>query len=84
MLLSLMCADECGVVWPYLLESGDTDGIVAPETVAAIRAEYLEDVVAERRLRRLQATTSEANCCISLGLLAWLLCFVIIILVLTI
>jgi hypothetical protein len=48
MLLSLMCADECGVVWPYLLESGDNDGIVAPDNVA----EYL-DVVAERR-RRLQ------------------------------
>jgi Ran GTPase-activating protein (RanGAP) involved in mRNA processing and transport len=28
MLLSLMggCADECSVVWPYLLESDDTDG----------------------------------------------------------
>jgi hypothetical protein len=26
MLLSLMCADECGVVWPYLLGSGNTDG----------------------------------------------------------
>jgi hypothetical protein len=31
MLLSLMCADECGVVWPYLLECVDKDvGIVAP------------------------------------------------------
>jgi hypothetical protein len=52
MLLSLMCADECGVVWPYLLESGDTDGKVVPENVELIRAE-LTGVVAERR-RRLQ------------------------------
>jgi hypothetical protein len=52
MLLSLMCADECGVVWPYLLGRGNTDGIVAPDTVETIRAEFLV-VVAERR-RRLQ------------------------------
>jgi hypothetical protein len=59
MLLSLMCADECGVVWPYLLKSGDTDGVVAPVNVAAIRAEF-KNVVVERR-RRLQATTPEAK-----------------------
>jgi hypothetical protein len=57
MLLSLMggCADECSIVWPYLLESGDEDGVVAPDNIEAVRAEYLSDVVAERR-RRLQAT----------------------------
>jgi hypothetical protein len=33
MLLSLMCADECGVVWPYLLKRGDTDGTVVPDNV---------------------------------------------------
>jgi Ran GTPase-activating protein (RanGAP) involved in mRNA processing and transport len=53
MLLSLMCADECGVVWPYLLGCGSTDGIVAPAEVETIRAEFENDVVAERR-RRLQ------------------------------
>jgi hypothetical protein len=46
-----MCADECGVVWPYLLGRGDTDGIVAPDNVESIRAEFLDDVVAERRRR---------------------------------
>jgi Ran GTPase-activating protein (RanGAP) involved in mRNA processing and transport len=54
MLLSLMCADECGVVWPYLLGSGNTDGVVAPDNVESIRAEFSE-VVAERR-RRSQAS----------------------------
>jgi Ran GTPase-activating protein (RanGAP) involved in mRNA processing and transport len=53
MLLSLMCADECGVVWPYLLKSGDTDSKVAPDNVDAIRTEF-EGVLAERRNRRLQ------------------------------
>jgi hypothetical protein len=52
MLLSLMCADKCGVVWPYLLERGDKDvGIVAPADVETIRAEFFSDVVAERRCR---------------------------------
>jgi hypothetical protein len=53
MLLSLMCTDECGVVWPYLLGNGSTEGIVAPADVETIRAEFMSDVVAERR-RRLQ------------------------------
>jgi hypothetical protein len=55
LLLSLMCADECSVVWPYLLGIGSTDGIVAPADVESIRAEFENDVVAERR-RRLQGT----------------------------
>jgi hypothetical protein len=54
MLLSLMCADECGVVWPYLLGSGNTNGIIAPDNADAVRTEFA-GVVAERR-RRLQAT----------------------------
>jgi hypothetical protein len=48
MLLSLICTDECGVVWPYLLERGDTDGVAAPDNLESIRAEF-EGVVAERR-----------------------------------
>jgi hypothetical protein len=45
-----MCADECGVVWPYLLESGESDaGKVVPDNIVeAVRAELL-GVVAERR-----------------------------------
>jgi Ran GTPase-activating protein (RanGAP) involved in mRNA processing and transport len=50
MLLSLMCADECGVVWPYLLGSGNTDGTVVPDNVDSIRAEFAT-VVEERRRR---------------------------------
>jgi methyl-accepting chemotaxis protein len=50
MLLSLMCADECSVVWPYLLKSGDTDGEVAPSNLEMIRAEFAA-VVEERRRR---------------------------------
>jgi hypothetical protein len=52
MLLSLMCADECSVLWPYLLESGDTDGIDAPENLETIRAEFAA-VVEERRRHEL-------------------------------
>jgi hypothetical protein len=60
MLLSLMCADECGVVWPYLLESDELkDGIVASDNVEALRTE-LQGVVAERR-RRLQVTVPDAK-----------------------
>jgi hypothetical protein len=51
MLLSLMCADECGVVWPYLLGIGNTDGIIAADAAETIRAEFEGDVVAERRRR---------------------------------
>jgi hypothetical protein len=50
MLLSLMCADECGVVWPYLLDKGDKDGAVAPDNIETIRTEF-GVVVAERRCR---------------------------------
>jgi hypothetical protein len=49
-----MCSDECGVVWPYLLGSGCTDGIIAVDVAESIRKEFLSDVVAERR-RRSQA-----------------------------
>jgi hypothetical protein len=61
MLLSLMCAGECGVVWPYLLETGDNGGIVAPDDAESIRAEFESDVVAERLRRRCQQDTLEAE-----------------------
>jgi hypothetical protein len=50
MLLSLMCTDECGVVWPYLLEGGDKDGCVVPDNIESVRAEFAT-VVEERRRR---------------------------------
>jgi hypothetical protein len=50
MLLSLMCADECGVVWPYLLNNNDLNIIVAPYNVKTLRDEF-RAVVEERRRR---------------------------------
>jgi hypothetical protein len=50
MLLSIMCADECGVVWPYLLDSDDTNVGVVPSDVETLRAEFVA-VVEERRRR---------------------------------
>jgi hypothetical protein len=50
MLLSLMCSDECGVVWPYLLEADNRDVGVSSDNVAALRAEFAA-VVEERRRR---------------------------------
>jgi hypothetical protein len=50
MLLSLMCADECGVVWPYLLEGDDLNVTAAPDNVETVRAEFAA-VVEERRRR---------------------------------
>jgi hypothetical protein len=41
-LLSVMCADERGVVWPYLLERGDTDGIVTADAAELIRLSSLK------------------------------------------
>jgi hypothetical protein len=48
MLLSVMCADECGVVWPYLLDGDDLGFIKAPGNVEALRADFAA-VVEERR-----------------------------------
>jgi hypothetical protein len=53
MLLSLMCADECGVVWPYLLDGDDMDvGVSSDINVETLRAEFAA-VVEERRRRAL-------------------------------
>jgi hypothetical protein len=51
MLLSLMCADECSVVWPYVLESDDTAGMQASDDIATLRAAFAA-IVDERRRRR--------------------------------
>jgi hypothetical protein len=50
MLLSVLCADECGVLWPY----GDdkTCGIKAPAHIETLRGEF-PAVVEERRRREL-------------------------------
>jgi hypothetical protein len=61
MLSSVLCADECGVVWPYLLDSDDTDGIVARNDTAAhndidaLRVVFA--TVVEERRRRVAAET---------------------------
>jgi hypothetical protein len=52
MLLSVMCADECGVVWPYLLEHRNIiDGVAVPDDIDALRATFAA-IVAKRRRRR--------------------------------
>jgi hypothetical protein len=50
MLLLVMCADWCRVVWPYVLTKRDINDMAAPDNVETLLAEYLE-VVAERRRR---------------------------------
>jgi hypothetical protein len=52
MLLSVMCADECGVVWPYLLERCNiTDGVAPPDDINALRATFAS-IVAARQLQQ--------------------------------
>jgi hypothetical protein len=55
MLLSLMCDDSCGAVSSYLFESGDTNGIVAPNNIEKIRAEF-----ADVKVRRLKMSAKAA------------------------
>jgi hypothetical protein len=50
MLLSVMCADWCGVVWPYLLDNDEMDVGVATANIETPRAEF-SAVVVERRRR---------------------------------
>jgi hypothetical protein len=52
MLLSVLCADECGVLWPYVLDAKDalTGVSLAAGTVETLRAEFAA-VVEERRRR---------------------------------
>jgi hypothetical protein len=54
MLLSLMCTDECGAVWPYLLDVDDANVGVATDNVETLRAEFAA-VVEERRRRAASA-----------------------------
>jgi hypothetical protein len=51
--LSVMCADWCGVVWPYLLVGDDIAdvGVAPPGNIKMRRAEFAA-VVEERRRRR--------------------------------
>jgi hypothetical protein len=57
MLLSVMCADECGVVWPYLFGRGSRRltwtrvGIAAPDDIDALRATFAS-IVAARQLQQ--------------------------------
>jgi predicted signal transduction protein with EAL and GGDEF domain len=53
MLLSVLCADECGVVWPYLLEGDNLAAVKARSVAETLRAEF--DVVVEERRRRAAA-----------------------------
>jgi Ran GTPase-activating protein (RanGAP) involved in mRNA processing and transport len=50
MLLSVLCADECGALWPYVLDDNDkfTGVSLAPDNVELLRVEFAA-VVEERR-----------------------------------
>ena len=50
MLLSVLCADECVVVWPYLLKGDNLAAVKARSVAETIRAEFA--VVVEERRRR--------------------------------
>jgi hypothetical protein len=52
MLLSVLCADECGALWPYLFEGEDLSVTAPPANVDSLRAEFAA-VVEERRRREL-------------------------------
>jgi hypothetical protein len=59
MLLSVLCADECGVVWPYLLAAADVRYVAQASNcfgnVASLRSEFA--IVVEERRRRAAAPT---------------------------
>jgi hypothetical protein len=62
MLLSVMCADWCGIVWPYLLDGADLDTMkVVPDNVETLRAEFAV-VVEERRRRAAAAAVARSSC----------------------
>jgi hypothetical protein len=55
MLISVICTDWCGVVWPYLLDSDDLDVGITPDNIETLRAEFA--AVVEERRRRAEAAT---------------------------
>jgi hypothetical protein len=54
MLLSAMCTDWCGIVWPYLLEADDAEVGVSSDNVEKLHAEFAS-IVEERRRRDVAA-----------------------------
>jgi hypothetical protein len=59
MLLSVLCADECGVVWPYVLDGNNLAAVKARSVPETLHAEFA-DVVEERRRRAAAAERSVA------------------------
>jgi hypothetical protein len=57
MLLPLMCADDCGVVWPDLLEGDDLNVIAAPHEYVKTLCVKFAAVVEERRRRAATAAS---------------------------
>jgi hypothetical protein len=56
MLLSVLCADECGVVWPYVLDGDNLAAVKARSVAETLRAEFA--VVVEERRRRAAAAAA--------------------------
>jgi hypothetical protein len=48
-----LCADECGVVWPYVLDGDNLAAVKARSVAETLRAEFA--VVVEERRRRAAA-----------------------------
>jgi hypothetical protein len=63
MLLSVLCADDCVVVWPFLLKGDNLAAVKARNVAETIRAEFA--VVVEERRRRaaaaVQLVTAEVD-----------------------
>jgi hypothetical protein len=61
MLLSVLCADECGAVWSYLLDNDDAVYLAQPSNCfgdfESVRAEFA--IVVEKRRRRAAAALLE-------------------------
>jgi hypothetical protein len=60
MLLSVLCADECGVVWPYVLEGDKLAAVKARSVDKTLRAEFAV-VVEERRRRAVHLVANVAD-----------------------
>jgi hypothetical protein len=65
MLLSVLCADECGALWPYVLDDDDklTGVSLAADNVEMLRYEFAA-IVEERRRRELCRPVLVADFCV--------------------
>jgi hypothetical protein len=60
-LLSLLCADECGVIWPYYLACGDRNGAAVPDGLDDLRLSMAGIHFERERRRRAAVQKRRAN-----------------------